>query len=125
MRDRSGMLPSAVAPLVSGKNPDGTDFTMPMGTVRTNSGTLVPRGYQQITALAASTGLSVPAGANIALVQAQGQAVRYRDDGTAPTAAVGMPIAVGGSLTYNGDLAAIRFIEQALGAVLNVLYYQA
>ncbi len=27
-RDRSGMLPRAIAPLTSGKNPDGTDFEL-------------------------------------------------------------------------------------------------
>ena len=80
-------------------------------------------GYQQITSLSASTQLTVPSGATMALIVAETQAVRWRDDGTAPTASVGMPLAVGTSLSYDGDLKAIRFIQQAASATLNVSYY--
>ena len=80
-------------------------------------------GYQQITSLSASTALTVPAGATMALIVAETQAVRWRDDGTAPTASVGMPLATGTSLSYDGDLKAIRFIQQTASAVLNVSYY--
>jgi hypothetical protein len=80
-------------------------------------------GYQQITSLSASTALTVPVGANLALIVAETQAVRWRDDGTAPTASVGMPLATGVSLSYDGDLKAIRFIEQSASATLNVSYY--
>jgi hypothetical protein len=84
----------------------------------------VPLGYQQITALSASTALTVPIGASFAVIVPETQAVRYRDDGTAPTGSVGQPLAVGVVLTYAGNLAAIRFIEQAASAKLNVLYYR-
>jgi ABC-type nickel/cobalt efflux system permease component RcnA len=80
-------------------------------------------GYQQITSLSASTALTVPVGATMALIVAETQAVRWRDDGTAPTATVGMPLATGTSLSYDGDLKAIRFIQQTASAVLNVSYY--
>ena len=80
-------------------------------------------GYQQITSLSASTALTVPAGATMALIVAETQVVRWRDDGTAPTASVGMPLAVGTSLSYDGDLKAIRFIQQTASATLNVSYY--
>ena len=80
-------------------------------------------GYQQITSLSASTALTVPVGATMALIVAETQAVRWRDDGTAPTASVGMPLATGASLSYDGDLKAIRFIQQTASAVLNVSYY--
>jgi hypothetical protein len=59
----------------------------------------------------------------MALIVAETQAVRWRDDGTAPTASVGMPLAVGTSLSYDGDLKAVRFIEQTASAKLNVSYY--
>jgi hypothetical protein len=49
--------------------------------------------------------------------------VRWRDDGTAPTASIGMPLAIGVSLSYDGDLKAIRFIEVLASANLNVSYY--
>lgn len=88
-------------------------------------------GYQQITSLSASTGLTVPTRTQIglastpaiAIITPEGQAVRWRDDGVAPTAAVGMPLAAGVTLQYDGDLTKIRFIEQTAGAKLNVTYY--
>jgi hypothetical protein len=88
-------------------------------------------GYQQITSLSASTGLTVPNrdlnGLNqkpvIALITPEGQAVRWRDDGIAPTAAIGMPLAVGVTLQYDGDLTQIKFIEQTASAKINISYY--
>jgi hypothetical protein len=85
---------------------------------------LVPAGYQQITDVAASVGLTVPTGSVLALVQAQDQAVMWRDDGTDPTGTVGMVLSAGETLVYNGDLSAIEFIETAASAKLNVSYYK-
>lgn len=82
-------------------------------------------GYQQITSLAAAAALTVPAGATMALVQAEAENVRWRDDGTAPTATVGMilfstddPQAFSG-----GQLRAAQFIALSAGSILNVSYY--
>jgi hypothetical protein len=88
-------------------------------------------GYQRIASLSASTALTVPTvdsnGLNVkptlALIVAEAQAVRWRDDGVAPTASVGMPLAAGVTLQYDGDLSRIRFIEQVGGAILNISYY--
>ena len=88
-------------------------------------------GYQQITGLSAATKLTVPrrdlsglAGTpRIAIITAEAQAVRWRDDGVAPTASVGMPLAAGVTLQYDGDLSQIQFIEQTAGAIVNVTYY--
>lgn len=88
-------------------------------------------GYQQITTISSSTALTVPAvDANgslqkpvLAIILAEAQAVRWRDDGVAPSATVGMPLAVGVTFVYDGDLTKIRFFEQAGGAKLNVSYY--
>lgn len=88
-------------------------------------------GYQQITSLSASTALTVPTvdvngtscRPTFAVIIPQTQSVRWRDDGVAPTASVGMPLAAGVTLQYDGDLTQIRFIEQVAGAVLNVTYY--
>ena len=86
-----------------------------------------PVGYQQITSLSGSTALTVPTTGQqlpvYAIIRPQTQAVRWRDDGTAPTASVGYPLAVGEELKYGGDLKAIRFIEQAASAAINVSYY--
>lgn len=85
--------------------------------------TTVCLGYQQITSLSAATGLTVPQGATLALIVPETQNVRWRDDGTNPTASVGMPIFVGASLSYDGDFNKIRFIETTASATLNVSYY--
>lgn len=90
-----------------------------------------PLGYNQITTLSAAVGLGdgltndeIPAGANFAIVTAEAQAVRWRDDGTAPSGTVGMPLASGGTLEYTGNLAAVKVIESASGAKLNVNFYR-
>ena len=88
-------------------------------------------GYQQITSLGTATGLTVPqknlqglAGPpRIAIITPEAQAVRWRDDSVAPTATVGMPLAAGVTLQYDGDLSQIKFIEQTSGAKLNITYY--
>lgn len=92
-------------------------------TTQTLQGQLTPQGYEQITSLSAAAALTVPAGSTHAIITAQTQAVRWRDDGTDPTGTVGMPLAAGESITYYGDLKRIRFIEQTASAVLNVSYY--
>jgi len=88
-------------------------------------------GYQQITDLSSSVGLTIPTvtpeGLNgkpvFALIIAEGAPVRWRDDGIAPSTTVGMPIAVGVPLQYDGDLSKIRFIQQSASGILNVSYY--
>ena len=82
-----------------------------------------PLGYQQITSLSSATALTVPVGALVALIQAETQNVRWRDDGTNPTASVGMTIGVGSTLPYTGDLSAIKFIQATASATLNISYY--
>ena len=92
--------------------------------------TTVCLGYQQITPNT-STGLTVPALApdglqqepTFIVVTPEIQNVRWRDDGTDPTSSVGMPIYVGTSLLYDGDLTKIRFINTVAGGKVNVSYY--
>lgn len=84
---------------------------------------LQPRGFQQISGAAAATSLTVPSNARYALIQVLSQSVRWRDDGTAPTASVGMQILAGDHIFYTGELGHIRFIEEAVGAEINVSYY--
>lgn len=89
-------------------------------------------GYQQIVGLAASTALTVPtrdinglvSSPTVAIIVPETQGVRWRDDGVAPSATVGMPLAVGATLMYDGDLTKIRFFQQAATATLNVSYYK-
>jgi hypothetical protein len=82
-----------------------------------------PLGMQLGLDVDAAQPLTAPAGARFAIVTCEQVAVRWRDDGTAPTAAVGFPLAVGSVLTYSGNLAAIKFIGQFAGATLDVAYF--
>lgn len=93
-------------------------------TTQTTRGNLVPAGYAPQATLTAAVGLpNIPVNARIARIICETQAVRWRDDGVAPTATVGMPLAVGTELIYDGNLASIKFIEQTASAKLNVSYY--
>ncbi len=86
----------------------------------------VPAGYQQITSLSGSTGLTVPAYARFAIIEAETQSVRWRDDGVAPTASVGSLLPVQIPFVYTGGpqgLTALRFIETTASAKLNVSFY--
>ena len=87
-------------------------------------------GYQQLTVDSAKN-LTVPTvspeGLNakpvFAIIVAEGAAVRWRDDNIAPTTTVGMPLAIGVPLQYDGDLNKIRFIQQAGTGIINISYY--
>lgn len=88
-------------------------------------------GYQQITDLTSAVGLTVPEQDKTGLKQMPTFAlitpltanVRWRDDGTAPTGSVGMPLAAGVTLQYDGDLKGIKFINNGGTAELNISYY--
>ena len=80
-------------------------------------------GYQQITSLASATNLTVPTtGGQVAwaLICAETAGVRWRDDGTAPTASVGQPLAAGQCFQYAGPLLTIQFIAQTGSPVLDI-----
>jgi hypothetical protein len=94
-----------------------------MGNVNVMPGKLRPLGYQQITAAATAQALTVPEGARLALINCVTNNCRWRDDGTDPTATVGMQLAAGSELAYSGNLTAIRFFEEAASTELNISYY--
>lgn len=81
-----------------------------------------PAGYRQLTPTTAQ-GVSIGDG-RVALIQALNQNVRYRDDGPDPTPTEGVRIHAGESIWYTSDLKAIRFIEEASGAEVNILAYK-
>ncbi len=83
-----------------------------------------PLGYVQDTSLSAA-GLipTVPAGVTYAVIQAEGQDVRWRDDNVDPTAAVGMVLKKDAEMVYDGDFTKLKFIEVTAGAKLNVAFY--
>ena len=88
-------------------------------------------GYQQITSLSSAVGLTLPTTdpsglackPSIAMITPETQGVRWRDDGGTLSSTVGMPLAAGVTLQYDGDLSKIKFIEQTASAKLNISYY--
>lgn len=85
---------------------------------------MTPKGYEQITSLSTAAALTVPAGARKAIVIAVDQDVRYRDDGTDPTADVGMYMPKAVAVTFdNEQINKLKFIETTTSAELNVVYY--
>lgn len=79
--------------------------------------------HQLGVALASVQQLTVPANANAAIVQADGNDIRFRLDGTAPTATVGIIIKNGTSITLSAaDAKAAKFIQVAASGNANVWY---
>lgn len=98
---------------------DGSDAF----TVATTPGQMFPLGYVQITDVSTVVSLPVPAGANFALVQVEGAPIRWRDDGSNPTATTGMRLTTTGELKLDTTLATVRVIQEAAGAKLNISFY--
>lgn len=108
--------------------PLGAQNTTASVAVVSKPNALAPLGYQQITAgtLASATSLTVPSGATIAIAQVETANVRWRDDGTAPTATVGMILTPSTQIVFSGavELAAAQFILQAGSPILDISYYK-
>lgn len=88
----------------------------------------VPCGYQQVTVTTVQS-LTIPTACgpnpSLVVIKAEVQAVRYRDDGTAPTASVGMPVAVTDApISYEGTISALQFIAQTSGGVIDASFYK-
>jgi len=87
---------------------------------------LTPAGYEQVTVSTTAIGLTVPAKARMAIAVVEDQPLRYRDDGTDPTAAVGTLIKADNSFSICGSamgvFKAIR--DGGTDAVLSVNYYK-
>lgn len=92
-----------------------------------------PNGYSQYTSLASAkslltdvpaTGTIIPDGSIRALIQPETQDIRWRDDGVAPTAAIGNLLKANTVLQYEGDLSKFQMIEVTASAKVNVNYYK-
>lgn len=91
-----------------------------------------PIGYTQITVGGAAVGLgsgslgAIPVDTIMALIEVEAAAIRWRDDGTPPTANVGMPLYPNQEFQYSvaGGFSQIQFIAQSGTATLNVTFYK-
>ena len=80
---------------------------------------------QEALGVATATALTVPAGATRAVVTVEAQTVRWRDDGTAPTASSGSLLAVGSvTVFYGASMKAVEFIQTTASATIDVSYYR-
>ena len=77
---------------------------------------------QYAVSIASVTTLTVPQFAASAEICVEGAAARYTDDGTTPTASVGIPVAAGQCFTFAGALSALRII--GAGATMDVSFYR-
>jgi hypothetical protein len=89
----------------------------------------VPLGYCQLSAISVATALSacsggIPGGATAMVFQVTTTSARYRDDGTNPTAALGLPIATGINVFYTGTLSKFVIIPTAATSTIDILFYQ-
>jgi len=83
-----------------------------------------PMGCEQLTGLTAAVPTAPPTGARGAIITCSGQPVRWRDDGVAPSATVGVYLAIGTILDYQGNLHALQFFQTAATAVVDISYYE-
>lgn len=98
------------------------------------SGPYIANGYCQLTATGTAAQLStctggIPAASTIAEICVETASIRYRDDGTAPTASVGMLVAPASStiptcFQYGGPLTAFQFIAVSGSPVIDVSFYK-
>lgn len=89
---------------------------------------VVVLGYCQLsvtTAVLVSTcSGGIPGGATRAYVTPETAAIRWRDDGTAPTTTVGYPVAIGAQLIYYGNLPTLQVIAQSGTSTVNIAFYR-
>lgn len=104
-------------------------FTAPAAAQKRVSADFIqPLGYCQLTSVSSATAISscsggIPARAAWAVLCVDTAAIRWRDDGTAPTASVGMPVASGQCFYYSGTFSTLRVIAQTGSPVVNISFY--
>ncbi len=80
--------------------------------------------YEKINDLSTAKGLNVPAGATMAWLQAETSNIRYLLDGSTPTATGGLVMrATEPPIELQCELAPAKFIQEAAGAKLNIVYF--
>jgi hypothetical protein len=79
---------------------------------------------QSITLTGTATGLTIPSGTVFVVVCVETAAARFRDDGSAPSASTGIPLAVGTCATLSASLNQLQFIAQSGSPLLTASYYR-
>lgn len=128
----TAMAQSTATPVVPGYNttsgcPAGrSSCFVPYGAGGPPSGApyaLTSTGFQQVSLSGTAAGFTPPAGSTVCFIQTEGNPVRFRTDGVAPTASVGQLLAVGALLQETASLTTIKFIPTTGSATLDVDCY--
>lgn len=108
--------------------PVNNQYPLPNGPAI--NGLIPVAGTQRGLAIASSTALTVPTGATVGLIQAQGTnttarvCLFWQDDGTAPTATAGQSLGANGSIWVSSNsLSAIRLIASASATCTATISY--
>jgi hypothetical protein len=105
--------------MLNGPAPQAVVAERPLGYFQTAAG-----AFDTAQTLAALCGGSLPIGTCLVIFKANAQAFRFRDDGVAPTAAIGYPIAVGQDIQFtDSNLSGLQVIAQVAGAAADILCY--
>lgn len=99
-----------------------------MAQERSSTDHINPLGYCQLTATGTAALIStcsggVPARTVWAVLCVETANIRWRDDGTNPTASVGMPATAGQCIYYSGTMSAFAIISQSGSPVVNISFY--
>ena len=93
-------------------------------------GTRIPVGFDRsIDVSTSNLGITIPATARVAIIQAVLNDINWRDDGTAAAATAstgGMLLQAGASFLYVGDLTKLSIIEAVADSTagVNISYYK-
>lgn len=79
---------------------------------------------QTLTLTGSAQTLTVPAGTVWATICLEVSNARWRDDGTAPTASVGVPLTAGQCMQYAGPFGQFQAIAQSGSPVMTIAYYR-
>lgn len=119
-------VPSHASTVIACQDANGSDWpASPQHPCPTADGMVTPvAGSQEALGVVAATALTIPAGATVAWITIEGQTVRFRCDGTAPTASSGSLLAVGSLTVFRvNGLAACKFIQTGATATIDVEYF--
>ena len=87
-----------------------------------------PVGFEQLAVSNTAIGLaSIPILANKAVITVEDKTLRYRDDGTDPTATVGLRVFSGNTIILNSRNSLLKFRAIRAGTAdseINVSYYE-
>lgn len=81
-------------------------------------------GFQLVASFSTSTGFTPPATSTVCFIQAEGNSVRYRTDGVAPTSSTGALLSTGVQLQLTASLTTVKFIPTTGSSTLDVDCYK-